>query len=54
MTRTTIKRNKWDEYVVRLHVNGRHIPEADYFTDDFEDAKQTAEHMEGSANHARM
>lgn len=34
-----------DEYVVELYVNGEHQKEADYFTDDSEDAYETAEAM---------
>jgi hypothetical protein len=34
-----------DEWVCRLSENGRHCPDADYFTDDREDAHSTAKEM---------
>lgn len=36
---------EWDEYVVELCVEGSYIPEADYFTSDFQDACDTAKEM---------
>lgn len=33
---------EWDEYRARLYVNGVLQPEADYHTDDRDDAKATA------------
>lgn len=34
-----------DEYVAKLFVNGKHYEPADYFTDDRDDAIETATHM---------
>jgi hypothetical protein len=34
-----------DEYRVRLYLEGKAYPPADYYTDDLEDAKGTARHM---------
>ena len=36
---------EWDEYVVELWVEGTYIPEAGYFTSDFQDACDTAKEM---------
>ena len=45
--RTTIKKSEAEsELVVRLHVNGIHIKESDYFTTDMQDAVDTAKAME--------
>jgi hypothetical protein len=38
----TIKKNRWGEWVVRLHHNGRHQKKLDYFASDLDDAKLTA------------
>ena len=43
--RVTIKKNNWGEYVCRLHYNGKHQAKLDYFTDHFDDARDTAEAM---------
>lgn len=32
----------WNEYVVRFYCDGKHLPDADYHTDDKDDAKVTA------------
>lgn len=41
--KTTIKRKaSTGEWVVRLHINGVHQKDADYFTDDKKDAEDTA------------
>ena len=48
--RTTIKRSSlYNEYIVRLHVNGKHIKESDYHTTDKKDAEQTAALLEREA-----
>ena len=41
--KTTIKRNVYGEWVVRLFVDGEHQKKADYFASDKEDATETAE-----------
>lgn len=44
--RTTVRKNReTGEWVVRLHVNGKHDPRANYFTDCKEDAYLSAEDM---------
>lgn len=40
--RTTIKKDDWGDWVVRLFVDGKHQPAADYFAADKEDATETA------------
>ena len=44
MNRKTVisRRNEFGEYRVRLYVDGKAVPEADYFTDDKVDAEETA------------
>ena len=42
--RTRIK-NHDGEFCVELYVNGQHIENADYFTDDQQDALETAKDM---------
>jgi hypothetical protein len=39
------KNAEFNEYRCRLSTYGQPHPEADYFTNDFEDAKSTAGHM---------
>lgn len=36
--------SEWQEYVVKFYEGGKYIPEADYFTDDKDDAIGTAKH----------
>jgi len=43
--KTTIKRNAYGEWVVRLYLDGERQVGADYFTDDREDAVETADRM---------
>ena len=43
--KTTIKKNDWSEWVVRLFIDGKHQKAADYFTNDREDATITAAAM---------
>ena len=43
-------RHGWQDYVVKLYVNGNYIAESDYFTDDKEDASDTAFAMVHSEN----
>lgn len=43
--KVTIKKNDLGEYVCRLYYNSKHQRKLDYFTDDFEDARNTAERM---------
>jgi hypothetical protein len=43
--KTTIKKNDWGEWVVRLFIDGKHQKAADYFTNDREDATITATAM---------
>lgn len=44
---------EWDEYQVKLYVNGQHQEEQDYFTHDRDDALSTAQSMAGkSLQHA--
>jgi hypothetical protein len=48
LSRVTLRkrRNEWGEYVVRAYDrDGRRYPDGDYFTDDWEDAVNTAEAM---------
>ncbi len=45
ITRTTLHKDS-DEYVVRAYGRNGRLPEADYFTDDKDDAKRTAKLME--------
>lgn len=40
----------WNEYIVHFYLNGEHQDEADYHTDDKEDAKDTARHWLKSGN----
>jgi hypothetical protein len=52
LSRVTLRkrRNEWGEYVVRAYDrDGRRYPDGDYFTDDWEDAVNTAETMKGSS-----
>lgn len=44
--KTTIRKNDFGEWVVRLWVDGVHQKDADYFTDDKQDAIMTAKFME--------
>lgn len=39
------KDSETDEYRARLYTYGTPKPDADYFTDDLDDAKRTAQHM---------
>lgn len=41
----TCRKNNLGEYVCRLYVNGKHYKPADYFTDDAQDASDTAQAM---------
>ncbi len=43
-THTTFNRH-WNEYCVKLFVDGKHLEQADYFTDDKQDADDTAKFM---------
>jgi hypothetical protein len=47
--RTTIKKNDWGEWVVRLFVDGEHLAAGDYFASDRADALETAERMKEHA-----
>ena len=52
--KTTIKKNTSDgEYVVKLWIDGVHQPKANYFTDDKEDARETAKDMVARATYLR-
>lgn len=42
---TTKIKKEDDEYIVQLFINGKYQKDADYFTDDKDDAKQTAKAM---------
>lgn len=42
---TKISKNQYGEYVVRLYIDGKYQPGSNYFTDDLEDARETAKHM---------
>jgi len=42
-------KNSDGEYRVRLFIDGEYQPGADYYTDDLDDAKSTAKHMEENA-----
>lgn len=48
MVKTTIRRED-GEYVVRLYVDGVRQKDANYYTDDKEDAELTAKDMERRA-----
>lgn len=48
--KTTITRNCEGEYIVKQFLNGVHQVDADYFTDDKDDAKETAKAMERICN----
>ncbi len=50
--KTTIKKNDWGEWVVRLFVDGEHQKKADYFAADKEDATETAAAMSKEAKAA--
>ena len=39
------KRNQYDEYVVKCYINGKYCEEGSYYTDDWEDAVCTIEHV---------
>jgi len=49
MNVTRITQPKWlrdtQEYTVRVYVNGRRVPERDYFTSDYQDALATRQAM---------
>lgn len=47
--KTTIKRNAYGEWVVRLFVDGEHLAAGDYFASDRADAIETAERMKEHA-----
>jgi hypothetical protein len=49
IVKTTIRRrkNEWGEFVVRVFTPTGHRPAADYFTDDWDDARRTAADMVG-------
>jgi hypothetical protein len=47
--KTTIKRNVYGEWVVRLFVDGEHLAAGDYFASDRDDALETAERMKEHA-----
>lgn len=47
--KTTVKKNAWGEYQVRLHIDGVYQKNADYFTDDRKDADDTARCMRENA-----
>jgi len=47
-TKITFNRDT-EEYRVRLFIDGEYQAGADYFTDDKQDAKDTAKHMEAHA-----
>ena len=52
MTITT-KTTKYDgEYRVRLFINGEYQAGADYFTDDKQDARDTAAHMQANGTYS--
>jgi hypothetical protein len=40
--------SEFQEYRVRLYINGKPCPNADYFTDDKQDAENTAIRMVGA------
>lgn len=55
MTATTKITRTDGEYRVRLFIDEEYQPGADYFTDDKEDARDTAKHMElhgGKSDHS--
>lgn len=39
-----------DEYVVKFYSNGKHLTDANYFTDDKEDAINTAKYVVDNQN----
>ena len=45
---------EWDEYRVKLYINGVYEETADYHTDDKHDAIQTADVMAMNANIRKM
>lgn len=44
------RRNAWGEYVVRLYCDGKIVKDGEYFTDNKQDAIDTAKAMESEAN----
>lgn len=40
-----VHNNEYNEYIVKLYINGIRVPDADYFTDDRGDAMDTAKEM---------
>ena len=49
----TLRTKRNGEYRVRLFIDNKYQRDADYFTDDIEDAKNTAKDMEDQASKAR-
>jgi hypothetical protein len=39
------RKNEWGEYKVRVYVDGKLNEDASYYTEDWEDAEATAEHI---------
>jgi hypothetical protein len=52
--KTTIRKNNLGEYVVRLHVGGVWQKESNYYTNDKQDAADTARKMEDNARTLAM
>jgi hypothetical protein len=52
--KTTIRKNSWGEYVVRLWVNGVHYKPADYYAADKQDAADTAAMMRKQAQNSTL
>jgi len=46
IARTTIRKNEYNEYVVRAYdANNKRMSSCDYFTNDIDDARDTSRHM---------
>lgn len=45
VNKVVIKRNEYDEFVCKAYVNNIRYPPADYFTNDKQDAIETAKSM---------
>lgn len=43
--KVTCRKNDWGEFIVQVKVDGLRSPDADYHTDDSDDAIKTAEAM---------
>lgn len=43
------KRNELGEFVVKCYRNGKRYPDGDYYTNDYQDAKQTMDALKQTA-----